>query len=393
MPMRRMGVVRFSPELAKELAPLLARYFGPEGALHRNARPDFSKIEPPRLDDKALSAKITEYTIPSADAMPHSVRVDTDRNLVWSTMYDVPSNSFMRFDPTTESFEEFLEIPVPGSMAHTGAVLPDGRYIVTLARDNVGPIKLVIASPEGTLETVEYPEKLQGARVAERDPTNDDVVWLVADAETWRYDLRTKQFTAYENPVPESFPEGSYAALNAKPGERPLNGNGYDMTVDSNGIAWVSQLDVGLIQRLDPRTGTWSTYRDPRMQSARGISIDGHDNVWFADFYGHQLGKVDAKTGEIHLYKPPTEYGTPYGITVDRRNDYIWYADTHANYATRFDPRTGEFIEYPLGSPNASARFMGIDADGRIWYGGYWNEKLGVLDPGDGPRELISASQ
>ena len=391
MPNRRMAVYRFPPELSARLAPLLVEHFGPDGTLGRHREhADFSKIEAQPISDKVLQAKITEYRIPSTDAMPHSVRVDPDNGLVWSTMYDAPSNSFMRFDPQTESFAEFLEIAVPKSLPHTGAVLPDGRYIVTLARDNVGPIKMIIASPDGELENVEFPEKTQGARVVAVDPSDGDVVWVVADNETWRYNVRTKAFTAYENPLPDTFPEGSYAGIYAQPGARPTNRDGYSITVDSKGVPWITQLELGLVLRLDPQSGEWTTFHSPQMQSARGIEADAYDNIWFGDFHGRQLGVVDGKSGEVRFYQPPTKNGSPYGITVDRRNDYIWYGDTHANYATRFDPRTGEFVEYPLASPNASVRFMGIDADGRIWYGGYWNERLGVLDPGDSPRGLVS---
>jgi streptogramin lyase len=323
--------------------------------------------------------------------MPHTVRVDRDSGLVWSTMYDAPNNSFMRFDPATESFEEFLKISVPKSLPHTGAILPDGPYLITLARREAGPVKLVIASPDGTLEDIEYPGKPQGPRVAALDPSDSNIVWIVANDETWRYDVRSKEFTAFVNPLPERFPKGSYAGIYAEPGAKPTNRDGYALTVDSKGMPWVSQLELGLVLKLDPASGEWTTYHHPEMQSARGIEADAHDNIWFADFYGRQLGVVDGATGEIRFYKPPTEYGSPYGITIDRQNDYVWYGDTHANYATRFDPKTGEFDEYPLGSPNASVRFMDIDAQGRIWYGGYWNEWLGVLDPGDRPRDLVSS--
>jgi len=391
MPTRRMAVYRFGPELSARLGTLLVEHLGPDGVLARNGNTDFSRIQTPPINDKVLQAKITEYKIPSPDAMPHSVRVDPDSGLVWSTMYDAPSNSFMRFDPQAESFKEFLEIQIPESLPHTGAVLPDGRYIVTLARDAVGPIKMIIASPDGELENVEYPEKSQGARVVAVDPSNGDVVWVVADAETWRYNVRTKTFTTYDNPLPDAFPEGSYAGIYAAPGARPTNRDGYSITVDSKGIPWITQLELGLVLRLDPESGGWTTFHSPEMQSARGIEADAHDNIWFGDFHGRQLGVVDGQTGEIRFYTPPTKNSSPYGITVDLRNDYIWYGDTHANYATRFDPRTSEFVEYPLASPNASVRFMGIDAAGRIWYGGYWNERLGLLDPGDSPRGLISS--
>ncbi len=34
-------------------------------------------------------------------------------------------------------------------------------------------------------------------------------------------------------------------------------------------------------------------------------------------------------------------------------------------------------------------RFVGLDAKGRIWFGEWWNNKLGVLDP-EGSQTLAS---
>ena len=45
MPMRRMAVYRFPPELSARLAPLLVEHFGPDGTLGRHGNADFSRIE------------------------------------------------------------------------------------------------------------------------------------------------------------------------------------------------------------------------------------------------------------------------------------------------------------------------------------------------------------
>jgi virginiamycin B lyase len=119
------------------------------------------------------------------------------------------------------------------------------------------------------------------------------------------------------------------------------------------------------------------------MRSARGLAIDGQDTVWFADYYGNKLGKLDPDTGQVKFYQPPTQNASPYGVTIDSRRNYIWFTDTVGNNITRFDPKTEQFVEYALPTRNTSVRFTGIDNKGRIWYGGFWNGILGVIDPGD----------
>jgi streptogramin lyase len=93
---------------------------------------------------------------------------------------------------------------------------------------------------------------------------------------------------------------------------------------------------------------------------------------------------LDPKSGKVTFYQPPNRYSTPYGITVDQRRGHVWYGDTHPNYATRFDIKSGEFVEYPLPTANAAVRFLGVDPKGRAWFGGFWNGKFGMVDPGDG---------
>ena len=120
------------------------------------------------------------------------------------------------------------------------------------------------------------------------------------------------------------------------------------------------------------------------MLSTRGIGVDANDNIWYADYYGNKLGMLDPNTGKVTLHQPPTKYATPYGITVDKKRGHIWYADTGGNNITRFDPKTGEFVEFSVPTRNTSVRFMGVDPEGRAWYGGHWGGQIGMIDPGDG---------
>ncbi len=305
----------------------------------------------------------------------------TPRGTVWFSEYDAQSNKIARFDPETEKFQEY-PIPVRAAQAHTGAILKDGTFMVALDKLK-DPVKLVAVDRAGKMTLYEWPEKPQGARVVAADPTNENRVWIVAGPETWSLDLKTKKFQAYKNPVPKSFPEGSEAALMARPGMQPEDGAGYALAVDSKGIPWVSQLALGNMVRLDPATGEMKTYHTSKMRSARGVAVDGQGNPWFADYYGNKLGQMDAKTGEVRMHQPPTPHATPYGVTLDPRRGLFWYADTVGNSITRFDSKTEQFVEYAIPTPNTSVRFMGVDAQGRAWYGGFWSGKLGVIDPGE----------
>ena len=381
MTLKRWGRNFFGDqERVAQLAHELEQVFGPQGTLGTKATPDLSKVKHTPVPDAALRATITEYTIPAPRSMAHSVIVDDKSGTVWFSEYDAANNNMARFNPETEKFEQF-PIPVPRALAHTGAVLKDGSYVVGLDRFEADG-KVAGIDRNGKVVVYEFPGKPQGSRMVAVDPIREDTAWLAAGDEVWRLNTKSKKFQAFKNPVPDKFPEGSFGGMTTLPGRKPA-GNGYAIAVDSKGFPWATQLDLGVIFKLDPDTGKTTIYHTPEMRSARGLAIDAQDTVWFADYYGNKLGKLDPNTGQVKLYQPPTRNSSPYGVTVDYRRNYIWFTDTVGNNITRFDPKTEQFVEYALPTRNTSVRFTGVDAKGRIWYGGFWNGILGVIDPGD----------
>lgn len=380
MEMRRSGGSQFDEALVSTMLPGVMTMFGHEGLFGPlKTELDYSRVDYSRLTDVALNATIIEWKIPTDEAMAHSVTVDEDSGIVWFSEIDILSNKLANFNPETEIFNEY-DIPIPEAHAHTGTVMKDGRFIVAMATEGGVDEKLIASTFDGELEIYSWPEKPQGARVVVKDPTREDVLWIVARNDTWSLNTRTKEFRAYPNPRPPTVPEDSYAD---KYGRGANAINSYAITVDSKGYPWVTQFNLGVIFRVDPETGETKSYHTPEMLSSRGIGVDADDNIWYADYYGNKLGKLEPETGKVTLYQPPTRYATPYGITVDKKRNHIWYADTAGNNITRFDPKTGEFIEFPVAKRNTSVRFMGVDAKGRAWYGGHWGGQIGMIDPGN----------
>jgi len=369
----------------KDLSLSLEKIFGPDGMWGPDRQPDLSKITRTEMKDAALKATIKEWTIPTP-TIAHSTAVDAARGIVWWGGYDQVSNRIGRFDIETEKFTEY-PLPMPHGNPHTGTVLKSGEFVVALQDGGKG--KMAGVDLNGKMTIYDWPGHELNARTAKVDPTGK-TVWLTAGRETWSWDSATKQFTgAFKNPVPATFPEGSEAARRARPGQQPGSG-GYDAVGDSKGFGWVSVLENGTLTRIDPKTGETKVYHTPEMQSVRGLAVDAQDNIWWGDFMGHKLGKLDAKTGQISFYRPPTPNATPYGVAADMKNGYIWFADTNGNQVTRFDPKTETFLEFPLPTRVTSVRFTGIDGQGRLWYSGYISGKLGVVDPEGSIRPLMS---
>jgi virginiamycin B lyase len=146
-------------------------------------------------------------------------------------------------------------------------------------------------------------------------------------------------------------------------------------------MIWCSIQSVGLLIRFDPKTEQSKVFTPPGTVSIKGVQVDKDDNIWFAEFWGSMIGKLDQKTEKFSIYKPPTPFAMPYGITVDWRTGNIWYADVNGNFITRFDPKTEKFDEIPIPSLQASARFPGFDnKSGRIWFTEALNDKIGYIE-------------
>lgn len=383
-----------SPARVALFAPLLEKYFGPTAPVFGpDAEPPaLSQIKHTEPSDAALRATVTEWQPPYVGGFAHSVALDNaNGGTVWYTSYDVQNNNLTRFDPETEKFTVY-PIPVPKSNPHTGAIMKDGSFIVALA----GRIdaKLAQVDRAGNMKLHEWPDKRDvGGHTAFYSAATDRV-WITNNSpdEVWAFDVKTGKFRAYKYPVVTAAPEGSQAVAEVRRGGA-LSTGAYDIAADSKGIAWISQMQLGSVIRLDPTTGETKTYHTPAMRSARGITVDEKDNVWWGDYYGHGIGKLDAQTGAIKVYKAPSLFAAPYGVFPDRKNGYMWYADLGGDKLTRFDPRTETFVEFPLPTINTGVRFDAVDTLGRVWYSGFWSGKMGVLDPEGGPSGSKSTSQ
>jgi len=380
---RRMFQPKYSPDELGKLGAALERYFGPDSPYFGpdSELPTAGQIQHAEVSDAALKATYREYRVPTPDAWVHSVAVDRARDIAWFAEYDYQSNKVGRFDIAAQKFTEY-PVPSPKSVPHTPIVGKDGRLWMPLDAVNLSA-KIVSVDPtSGALKEYKWPEKSAGTHTIAVAP--DGNLWLSSMSssdEFFGFDIETEKFKAFKHPVPAAYPEdsaGAYAQLPGKP-----TGITYAVAVDSKGNVWYTEWLLGLIARLDPKTGATTEFRPPSTPNMDGIMVDSRDNVWFSDFMGNKLGKLDTKTNAFTLYQPPTAKARPYGLIEDTKTGYIWYGDFSGNNITRFDPKTMQFVEYPIPTRGAYPRFIGLDSKGRVWFGEWWSNKLGMLDPGD----------
>jgi streptogramin lyase len=368
------------------LTNALAKYFGPDAPFFGpdSDPPTLDQIKHPTLSDAALSATIREFEIPTPMPMAHSMSVDPARGIAWWGEESHLANKVGRFDMDTEKFTEY-PVPTQNASVHTGIVGKDGRYWVTLPSG--GDSKIVSVEPAtGKLTEYKWPEKKGNPHTLALDRAGNLVMSGGASGEVWTFDTETEKFGFHKFTVPPAYPGDSMTFWTKAPEDSlpaQVRAASYDIKVNSKGVYYFTIFNMGTLMSLDPATGETKMYHPSGTPSMRGMTIDPQDNVWFSNFNGHKLGKLDAKTLTIKEYQPPTLNATPYGILVDKAG-YVWFSDLNGNNITRFDPRTEQFVEYPLPTREAGPKFMSMDGKGKVWFTEVMGAKIGMIDAGDG---------
>ena len=73
--------------------------------------------------------------------------------------------------------------------------------------------------------------------------------------------------------------------------------------------------------------------------------VDSKQNIWEIALLGRiRLQSGTATTGEVSVYKTPTDNSFAYGMVMDK-NDKVWLADWWRCKVTKFDPADSQWIE------------------------------------------------
>jgi virginiamycin B lyase len=216
-----------------------------------------------------------------------------------------------------------------------------------------------------------------------------------------RVDPRTRKVRRF--PLPAST---GYANLNTA-------------TFDKRGVLWFTG-QSGIYGRLDPKVGRVRVFRAPRGEGPYGITTTPSGDVYYSSLAGSYLGRIDVRTGNATVLRPPTagqgarrawsdsrgrvwisewnagkvgvydprrkrwrEWRVPgsnpmiYAVFVDDR-DRVWLTDFGANALWRFDPVTQRFTKVQLPSPDAAVRQL-LGRPGEVWGAESGTDKLVVV--------------
>ena len=208
----------------------------------------------PRPKGRATHVIITEYDLPKPTRQPHDVIMDSD-GMVWYISFG--EQIIGRLDPKTGKTTEY---PTP--------VLKPG-------------------SPTGSL----------GLRSDE-----DGNLWvgMMYQGGVAKFNKKTQTFQTWSLPPEDN---KDYTQINqTAPAHSKVAGK-----------VWVQDAGTYTLRRLDPVTGKFEVFRpfpEPSPNIYDVIS-DSQNNAYFTVFGADQIGRIDAKTEEITLYKTPIPNSAP----------------------------------------------------------------------------------
>ncbi|OFW39961.1 MAG: hypothetical protein A3J28_17980 [Acidobacteria bacterium RIFCSPLOWO2_12_FULL_60_22] len=166
-----------------------------------------------------------------------------------------------------------------------------------------------------------------------------------------------------------------------------------DITVDSQGIVWVSETNTGKLGRFDPHSLTYSHIasppgNDPKVQ-LNAVTVDPLDQVWLADDGPNaRVLRYDPKSGEFDSYPMPEyPYPVPDNIpwarigTLRFLNGYVWATGLISQRILRLNPKTRKIVQY--AAPRGSSPFgLALGGDKMIWYSARIGNVVVRLNPG-----------
>jgi streptogramin lyase len=367
----------------KDLAAYLARVRGPQ---------DMATPKPrPRPTGEATQVVITEYDLPRPDKPnylqvhngtdwsegtpsrfdgrgPHDVVVDAD-GIAWIADDTIPERTLARLDPRTGKVTEFKLPDLKNGTAVSTHTLAVDERTNTVWTNNGNDGEFLSINPR-TGEFKRWPRqptiKLRVGGTLDVDPQGNP--WAPSGGEgAIKLDVATGQYSEYP---------------------APTRAGTYGIAADGRSNAWYSQPGADRVVVVDSRTGDSKeiivgprnapeatqfdrdAYKNltaganvgtPLMKGPRrGGADQGGNYVYFGEFQGNQLLRIDVRDNSVKEYPMPTPFSVPYAVAVDK-NHMAWINMINSDHVARFDPATERFTEYQLPTRGTEIRHIGID--------------------------------
>jgi streptogramin lyase len=195
--------------------------------------------------------------------------------------------------------------------------------------------------------------------------------------------------------LPGTLLKGTAATYVAMEFDLPANSMPHDIATDSDGIAWISEANTGMLGRFDPNSLAYTRISPPVAKNPdvrlHSIAVDPRGLVWFVDDGPNaRMLQYNPKSGEFKSYPIP-EYRYPIApdstparlVTLRFREGNVWATGIAGNWLVKLDPSTRKTTEYPV--PKGSSPYgLAVGGDHNVWFSAEVGNVVGRLDPATG---------
>jgi len=349
---------------------------------------DYALKTLPRPTGRATRVIITEYDLPDPGRLPHDADLD-EKGMVWYNDFREPLIG--RLDPRTGEIKEwrFPELK-PGFPPGSLSMEPGVGGLLWIPRFRQAGISSFDPRAE-KFQSWQDPPELNNDRTidAQVAAAPDGTVWYpnLDSRDLYRLDPKTGHIGVYPM-YPDFHPEkmGAGIIIQFAFNKAPAGHFTYGVAVDSKSNAYFCDIVGGNIGRVDAQTGKVSLFKTPTLNSGpRRISIDSRDRAWFGEYYANSVGMFDPKTEKFKEWKAPTPWVGPYPAKQDTHGD-VWTAGMSTDLILRLNPRTGKFVEYMLPTLDANIRHVDVDNSSNpiaVWVAEVHRGKIARIEPLD----------
>ena len=304
-----------------------------------------------------LKVTIKEWDVPTKGAHPHDPAVGGDGAL-WFT--EQMQNKIGRVDPKTGTFKEYA-LKIEDSGPHGLVADASGNIWFTgNAKGYIGKLD----PHTGAVTEYKMPDgKAEDPHTAVFDANG--IMWFTVQVGNFvgRLDPHTGKVDLKTPPTPNSHP--------------------YGIAVNSKGVPFFCEFATNKMASIDQHSMQITEYKLPEGARPRRMAIDANDQVYFTDYNGGNLGRLDSTTGAVKMWPSPGGPGSaPYGIAITP-DGLVWYSESGVkpNTLIQFNPKSEQFARTSIPSGGGTVRNMAATSDGRIYLACSGVNKVAVVEP------------
>jgi streptogramin lyase len=150
------------------------------------------------------------------------------------------------------------------------------------------------------------------------------------------------------------------------------------ITTDSQGNPWLyyQTNKTSMIMKFNITNNTFTLHPvegktvtdNPVINLAGGQLIydQKRNSIWFSDARVNALGSLDIKSGEVALYRIPTNNSGIMGIIPSPDGKNIWFTEITGNNIGSFDIDSKTIVEFPTGDLSGPT-LLAFDNRGELW--------------------------